>query len=77
MEEPNLMDIPMTKEKDPGWGCCKTCGGGYAEEPSAKGQCHDCRRWKQFLKPVLDELQELRRCFTLQGVDNAINEGRK
>ena len=74
-DEPKLMDVPVTKDKDPGWGHCKVCGAGYLEEVSAKGLCHDCRRWKQFLKPVLDALQELRTCFTLQGVDNAINGG--
>lgn len=57
VEQEGLFPSPEAPIKpQPGWAWCKTCGAGYAETPEAKGLCHECRRLKTFLKPVLDVL---------------------
>jgi hypothetical protein len=58
MSETTLMEVTQPK-KEPRWGDCKICGIGFCDEPVAKGLCHECRREKAFLRPVLESLQNI------------------
>lgn len=53
-----LMDVEKTyRGPDSGtWVDCKICGLGHAETPTSKGFCHDCRRWRAFLRVLSDRI---------------------
>jgi hypothetical protein len=47
-----IPEVSVTQRTQVGFDYCKTCGAGYAVTPTAKGRCHDCQRWKEFLRPL-------------------------